>query len=362
MFAKIPWSDTLAGLILLLVSLALLIICLVCLSKLLSSMLRGRLAGLIKKTMNADIPGRCSFITGYLALVVGMGLTILVQSSSVFTSALTPLVGIGALTIERMYPLTLGSNIGTTTTGILAAMACPGNCGFALQIALCHLFFNLTGILLFYPIPCLRWPIKMAKILGNTTAQYRWFAIFYVIAMFFIAPAIVFGLSMAGPIPCFVVVGFFFLLLICVIIINVLQKKKPRLLPKVLQTWNFLPKCLHSLEPYDRIINKVCELFKCCKCCSRKGQSKEQQKLQTVKKIYNEHTSRNILREQLASLHKPTTHHVASDSSMAPLMTFTPKASTVFLESGYVTTAPTPSPSLPVSHAGSYIKIHALQF
>ena len=39
-------------------------------------------------------------------------MTILVQSSSVFTSALTPLVGLGVISIDRMYPLTLGSNIG----------------------------------------------------------------------------------------------------------------------------------------------------------------------------------------------------------------------------------------------------------
>lgn len=34
--------------------------------------------------------------------------------------------GIGVISIERAYPLTLGSNIGTTTTAILAAMASPG--------------------------------------------------------------------------------------------------------------------------------------------------------------------------------------------------------------------------------------------
>ena len=39
-------------------------------------------------------------------------MTILVQSSSVFTSAITPLVGLGVISLERMFPLTLGSNIG----------------------------------------------------------------------------------------------------------------------------------------------------------------------------------------------------------------------------------------------------------
>lgn len=54
-------------------------------------------------------------------------MTFLVQSSSVFTSALTPLVGLGVLTVERVYPLTLGSNIGTTTTSLLASLAVEGS-------------------------------------------------------------------------------------------------------------------------------------------------------------------------------------------------------------------------------------------
>ena len=33
--------------------------------------------------------------------------------------------GLGVISIERAYPLTLGSNIGTTTTAILAALASP---------------------------------------------------------------------------------------------------------------------------------------------------------------------------------------------------------------------------------------------
>lgn len=39
-------------------------------------------------------------------------MTILVQSSSIFTSTLTPLAGLGVISLERVYPLTLGSNIG----------------------------------------------------------------------------------------------------------------------------------------------------------------------------------------------------------------------------------------------------------
>lgn len=45
-------------------------------------------------------------------LKVGAALTLVIQSSSVFTSTLTPLVGIGIVSIERVFPLILGSNIG----------------------------------------------------------------------------------------------------------------------------------------------------------------------------------------------------------------------------------------------------------
>ena len=53
-------------------------------------------------------------MTGYLVMIVGAFLTIIVQSSSVFTSTLTPLAGAGLVSLDRAYPLTLGSNIGTT--------------------------------------------------------------------------------------------------------------------------------------------------------------------------------------------------------------------------------------------------------
>jgi len=68
-------------------------------------------------------------------------LTILVQSSSIFPSILTPLVGLGIITVERVYPFVLGSNIETTMTGIMAALTT--NSATELRIALCHAFLNI---------------------------------------------------------------------------------------------------------------------------------------------------------------------------------------------------------------------------
>lgn len=243
--------------------------------KLLNSALRTSMMTVVKKVINYDLPGRLSYFTGYIAIFIGAIMTILVQSSSVFTSALTPLVGIGVIKIERMYPLTLGSNIGTTTTGILAALAASDSqLRAALQIALCHLFFNLSGILLFYPIPLMRLPIRLAKIMGNTTARYRWFAVFYVAFMFFILPFAVFGLSMAGSVMFSIVMAIILGVVAFVVIVNVLQRKRPSWLPLKLRTWNFLPyKWMHSLEPLDCVISKVVVAFHsiCCRCCKQES-------------------------------------------------------------------------------------------
>ncbi|XP_059167444.1 sodium-dependent phosphate transport protein 2B-like [Physella acuta] len=176
-------NDKAIGAILLVISLTILCLCLVAIVKLLHSLFHGPIALIIKKFINADFPGPLGYLTGYLAIIIGAGLTIIVQSSSIFTSTLPPLVGIGVIELDRMYPLTLASNIGTTTTAILSALANTDGFRNALQAAFCHLFFNITGILLFYPIPYLRFPIPLAKFLGNCTAEYRWFAIVYMLLL-----------------------------------------------------------------------------------------------------------------------------------------------------------------------------------
>jgi solute carrier family 34 (sodium-dependent phosphate cotransporter) len=122
------------------------------------------------------------------------------QSSSVFTSTLNPLVGLGLIEIDRVFPLVLGSNIGTTVTGILASFSVSSQSfPVALQIALCHTLFNVTGIVIWYPIPFVRKiPLLLAKRLGNASAKYRWFAIVYLVNFYFLVPIVVFALSLAG--------------------------------------------------------------------------------------------------------------------------------------------------------------------
>ena len=269
LFADTSLSDTEVGVIILVIAIALLCVCLILIVKILHSMLRGQMAKIIKKTVNADFPGPFKYFTGYFAILVGAGLTMLVQSSSIFTSALTPLIGVGVVSLDRAFPLTLGANIGTTATGILAALASTSNLDKALQIAFCHLFFNISGIILWYPVPYVRkLPINTAKFLGNKTAEYRWFALAYLIFGFFLLPAAIFGLSLAGWQILLGVAVPIVLLLLFIIIVNILQRKAPDVLPEALQDWKWLPKWTRSLEPYDRVFKKLGGLKRYC-CCGR---------------------------------------------------------------------------------------------
>ncbi|XP_038647389.1 sodium-dependent phosphate transport protein 2B-like isoform X2 [Scyliorhinus canicula] len=295
LFVNAAISDLGIGLILLAASLITLCTCLILIVKLLNSMLRGQVATVIKKIINTDFQYPFGWVTGYIAIAVGAGMTFIVQSSSIFTSALTPLVGIGVISIERVYPLTLGSNIGTTTTAIIAALASPGETlANSLQIALCHFFFNISGILIWYPIPFMRIPIRLAKALGTHTSKYRWFAVAYLILCFVLLPLFVFGLSVAGwqvltgvGVPIVIII-------VTIIVINIMQTKCPRFLPKILQTWDCLPIWMHSLAPWDRIIRyatRCCSTrhFGKCKCCKADDECSDRMGKQTKSLEVYEH-------------------------------------------------------------------------
>lgn len=126
----------------------------------------------------------------------------------------------------------------------------------------------MSGILLWYPVPCTRIPIRLAKGLGNITASYRWFAVVYIALCFFLLPLFVFSLSVAG---CSVLVGVgapLLLMLLIILLINILQKRKPVFLPPGLRSWSFLPLWARSLDPWDRAVEELTALCCCwCKCC-----------------------------------------------------------------------------------------------
>lgn len=257
------WPDYAVGIVLLFISLVMLIVCLVFLVRTLNALLQTSVSKSLKKFVNSN---KLGCFTGYLAIIIGALLTILVQSSSVFTSALTPLVGSGFIELERMYPLSLGSNIGTTITGILAALASDSQTlKESMQTALTHLFFNLTGIVIWYPIPFLRAvPLSIARRLGKTTSRYRWFALAYILWMFLLFPLIVFGLSLAAWWAAVVFVSVIVLVLLVVSFVKLFQARWPQRLPHKMRDWKWLPLGLRSLEPYDRVVSKLE-----CKCCRK---------------------------------------------------------------------------------------------
>lgn len=136
------------------------------------------------------------------------------------------------------------------------------------------------GILLWYPIPFTRIPIRLARGLGNHTAKYRWFAGLYLILCFLVLPVSVFGLSLAGW-QVLVGVGVpIVALIVFTIIVNVMQSRCPRFLPKFLRNWEFLPRPLHSMAPWDSVVTSTfnfcgkfccccCKCCKCSKCCKK---------------------------------------------------------------------------------------------
>ena len=132
-----------------------------------------------------------------VAIIVGAVVTVMVQSSSITTSVLVPMAGAGIITLRQAFPVTLGSNIGTTVTALLASMAAPAETAhLAIQIAIVHLLFNLTGMALVYPVEAIREiPLKLAEKLAALAVRSRSLALVYVLLLFYGLPALLIFVS-----------------------------------------------------------------------------------------------------------------------------------------------------------------------
>lgn len=123
---------------------------------------------------------------------IGAGgiITVLVQSSSTTTALIVPMAGSGVFTLKQVYPFTLGGNLGTTVTALIAAIAITGPLAvLALQIALVHLFFNLFAIIIIYSIPLLRnIPMFIAENLARLAQKNKLYVVGYILGVFFIGP------------------------------------------------------------------------------------------------------------------------------------------------------------------------------
>jgi sodium-dependent phosphate cotransporter len=128
------------------------------------------LAFLIKTVRSLVISRMEVVINRYLfrndasGFIFGLLMTATVQSSSVTTS---PLAGAGLITIRQIFPYTLGANIGTTITAIMAALATQND--VAVTVAFSHLVFNIFGIMIFFPLKFI--PIGLAEFVGAKASK-----------------------------------------------------------------------------------------------------------------------------------------------------------------------------------------------
>ncbi|MEC8977062.1 MAG: Na/Pi symporter [Actinomycetota bacterium] len=172
-------SGNVKGALMVATGLAIVLVALVLVTKNMKALVAAR----IERSLNA-ILGKAG---GFVALVVGILVTIAVQSSSITTSILIPLSAAGVLTLRNAYPVTLGANVGTTITALLAALAASSP--DSLTVALTHTTFNVVGILLLYVLPFARdVPVLAANRMADIAVRRRVLAVCYVVFLFIVAP------------------------------------------------------------------------------------------------------------------------------------------------------------------------------
>ncbi|GAA4912764.1 Na/Pi cotransporter family protein [Nesterenkonia rhizosphaerae] len=127
----------------------------------------------------------------------GAVMTVMVQSSSTSTALVVPLAGSGAFTLRQIYPFTLGANIGTTITALIAAFAFDGpEATAALTAALVHLFFNLFATIVIFGLPVVRdLPPRGATWLANRAAERKIYAVVWALGVFVALPLLLIFLT-----------------------------------------------------------------------------------------------------------------------------------------------------------------------
>jgi len=177
------FPETVAGIVMLILAVIVVITSLIYLVKTMRSLVMSQAESFIDRYL---------FRNAFTAITLGLTLTIVVQSSSVTTSFIVPLVASGVISLRRAYPYTLGANIGTTFTAILASLATVSTVGgvgvytAGVTIAFAHLTFNMYGVAIFFPLR--RLPIFCARRLSDLAVKSKKWAFIYVLVLFFILP------------------------------------------------------------------------------------------------------------------------------------------------------------------------------
>jgi sodium-dependent phosphate cotransporter len=165
------------------IGLVLIILSIMYMGKIMKSLMVGRAKAVLQNSLGR---GAISGITS------GTIVTVLVQSSSTTTSLMVPLVGNGIVTARAIYPFTLGANIGTCITAVIAALSITGeNAALALQIAFVHLTYNVLAVLFIYGLAFWReWPPALSYQLSLKVAEQKSYGIAYISGVFFFVPLI----------------------------------------------------------------------------------------------------------------------------------------------------------------------------
>ena len=102
------------------------------------------------------------------------------------TSLIVPLASAGAVRLRRIFPFLLGCNIGTTVTGVIAALASmhPD----AITVAAAHITFNVFGTVVWYPLRAM--PISLARTYGRLASKSKRNAIIILVVLFLVIPSV----------------------------------------------------------------------------------------------------------------------------------------------------------------------------
>ncbi len=167
-----------SGVLVLAAGVILLIVCM----KLLVDLLNVLMTDRTEKILHGTI-----FRSGFRAVLAGLAMTVLVQSSSITTSLMVPLMGAGIITLTQFFPYTIGANIGTTVTALLAALSTGSTA--AVAVAFSHLLFNVVSCLIIYlPPPVRAIPLALARGMGRLASRNRLLAALYIVVFFYGIP------------------------------------------------------------------------------------------------------------------------------------------------------------------------------
>lgn len=174
-------SNGYAGAIMIVLGIGLIVASITFLGRIMKALMVGRAKSLLYKSIGR---GPVSGIAS------GTAVTVLVQSSSTTTSLMVPLVGSGVLTARDIYPFTLGANIGTCITALIAALGITGVMAEpALQIALVHLVYNVLAVAVIFGLPWLREiPPVFSAALARQVAKRKILGVMYILGVFFALP------------------------------------------------------------------------------------------------------------------------------------------------------------------------------